>query len=865
MTSSTSNRFDRYPHCSWDQSVDPDRIEAAIAVLRSFGVKANSASIDLPPHLPLVSRSRIPRCLEDIARDTASRLFAAVEGDTSAWPAAEDGLAYLLTFDAVFEYPQNMPAHMLLWLAGVLCPGHPLSRWWIFAGALRVAKALGSSGQDGDAPWPITGDAMGRALCGFVARYPGRAEAISAAAALEIGRRTDWPSVGDLVTEGTHWDEYTFAEETRLVDSPGELSLPELRKRIGEAFEPALRKAANNPFLQSSMNAPIDEEELSLLRENVFTIRAHMFRRHDFHRAVDWSLYVDGDSEFRVGLNVFSQIGLLARQFHQTGDEAAGRQAIRLWKNWFEQAPAPAVWDNTTWRSLECGVRLSSRWNEIAAMLLEREDFRLLILPDLARWMFLILRYLIAYCGPANNWLQIETAGSLVALAHFPNWPDRPIIEPLLVERLRWINQRMFLPDGMQSECAPGYHVFPWQSETIAMGTLEALGTDVPADAWETLDSAAQPLWKLRLPDGTLPCFSDAGPKLIRADVPMKRYADFCNRPDWLRVLDPGNTDLPEPHTEMQWAGYRVVRTGWGPDDAALAFDGGFYGTNHQHEDKLTFVYHAAGRQLIGDGGICRYSRDAWEHYFRGSWGHNSVTIDGLEQAMVLKYLEGPTEETPFIWPLPDETGGWLTETDRCLLWGCYEDGFSTRKASLWDSTTKHEQDMLAWQKDWKHNRVIAFFGNDGIVVIDTLNGSDSSEHEFEQIFHLAPFVDENDNYVGPGQLQQEKNVFIIPAADQAGVRVSRFGPAAEMRHWCGCEEPVRGYTAIDGEQPSHDVAFAVRGTFPRTMIACIEPIPTNGATRGISLALAGPGLLEIRVGETLHILRYDRMPPEWE
>ncbi|MEE9463752.1 MAG: heparinase II/III family protein [Bacteroidales bacterium] len=86
-----------------------------------------------------------------------------------------------------------------------------------------------------------------------------------------------------------------------------------------------------------------------------------------------------------------------------------------------------------------------------------------------------------------------------------------------------------------------------------------------------------------------------------------------------------------------------VMRDKWGPDGQALIFDAGYFGSGHQHEDKLNFVYYAGGRELIGDPSIYSYKPDEFEPYWRGSWGHNTIVIDGLTQHRALV----PPEEMP--------------------------------------------------------------------------------------------------------------------------------------------------------------------------------------------------------------------------
>lgn len=77
----------------------------------------------------------------------------------------------------------------------------------------------------------------------------------------------------------------------------------------------------------------------------------------------------------------------------------------------------------------------------------------------------------------------------------------------------------------------------------------------------------------------------------------------------------------------------------WRDGDSYLLFDGGPIGPDHQpghgHADNLSFELSAAGRRLITDTGVFSYAEGPHRDYDRSTKAHNTVEIDGQNQAEV--------------------------------------------------------------------------------------------------------------------------------------------------------------------------------------------------------------------------------------
>ena len=95
-------------------------------------------------------------------------------------------------------------------------------------------------------------------------------------------------------------------------------------------------------------------------------------------------------------------------------------------------------------------------------------------------------------------------------------------------------------------------------------------------------------------------------------------------------------------------AGYSVVRSVTG-ERATLIFDHGSLGMapcyGHGHADALSVLFRLGEQEILLDPGTYTYNGDPrWRAYFRGTQAHNTVTVDGQDQAI---------QDGTFLWSQP--------------------------------------------------------------------------------------------------------------------------------------------------------------------------------------------------------------------
>lgn len=189
--------------------------------------------------------------------------------------------------------------------------------------------------------------------------------------------------------------------------------------------------------------------------------------------------------------------------------------------------------------------------------------------------------------------------------------------------------------------------------------------------------------------------------------------------------------DLPNGDEEVgcstfEVSGYSVIRTGSGKQRQQLIFDHGSLGMapcySHGHADALAVVFHVGAYEVLLDPGTYTYTgMQSWRRYFRGTRAHNTVAIDGLDQAV---------QETAFLWAEPFRNP--RTRKEECpdgtvMIVSCH-DGYYRRAGVM-------------------HWRAICYRPPALWLICDRLVGS--GEHSLELNWHLGvkPMVS-GDGYV---------------------------------------------------------------------------------------------------------------------
>jgi hypothetical protein len=414
-----------------------------------------------------------------------------------------------------------------------------------------------------------------------------------------------------------------------------------------------------------------------------------------------------GDHKIVWELNRHQHLPLLAQAFLLSGRREFLDEAFRELESWIDGNP---FLRGINWASaLEAAFRgLSWAWLWTMAGAEMPEALRHRFLTALYRHGRFIERNLSVYFAPNTHLLgeavALHALGTLFpGFPHARRWAEvgGRIVREQMAAQVR--------PDGSHFEQSAYYHLY-----ALDLFLLHQLLASPPAEYTARLARMAEYLHALMGPSGLLPLLGDDdGGRLFHPFGERERFGNgtlatcavWFRRPEWL---------LPDSDFDSQaawWLGERVNEFRGCPPgaggasrlfrdagvaimasaDAHIVVKAGPFGAGpggHSHSDALSLVARVGAREALLDPGTYTYTADAAErNRFRGSMAHNTVRIDGRDQAV---------PAGPFRWREKPDTAiaEWNASPDRDYLdASCAYGGFTHRRRVLF---LKREQVVFA-------------------------------------------------------------------------------------------------------------------------------------------------------------------------
>jgi hypothetical protein len=391
-----------------------------------------------------------------------------------------------------------------------------------------------------------------------------------------------------------------------------------------------------------------------------------------------------GDHKIIWELNRHQHLVLLAQAYRFTGQKEFLEDIPRQLETWFEDNPFQC---GINWVSaLEVAFRALS-W--VWVLHFAGDDFEPAFRFRFLTWLYLHGEHLAAnlsvYFSPNTHLLGEALALHALGLVFGAHPSGREWAETgsriVREEILRQVRD-----DGSHFEQSSYYHLY-----ALDMFLFETV-LRAPQEAYLSRMAAMARFLNCLAPDGQLPFLGDDdGGRLFHPFGARNRFGSATlascgvrlNQPAWIRdgsdlatqaawwfgetVLDCLVT-VEAPRAETKQTSVRFSDSGIAvmtSGSVRILCDAGSFGPGsggHSHSDTLSIVASAAGEELLIDPGTYTYVGDSpWRNRFRGSAAHNTLRIDGRDQA---------DPAGPFSWRNPPQvdTVLWSTAAEYDLL-----------------------------------------------------------------------------------------------------------------------------------------------------------------------------------------------------
>lgn len=391
------------------------------------------------------------------------------------------------------------------------------------------------------------------------------------------------------------------------------------------------------------------------------------------HGGWDWTYTgPENDAEFGYNINRHRFVLPLLRGWYVTDNSKYAEKFDQIIRDWIIHNPLPdeddLIWEvhrinNSTeldwrdigevvWRDLDTGIRLGESWLEAFFGFQEADSFSPAARIMMLHSIIIQADYLQNYHKNSHNWTTMEMNGLGLAGISFPEIKKSDEWASYALEVMeKEINGQVY-PDGVQLEISTKTQWVALSRFELLVENFRRVGRKVSEGYLDQIEKMYNYIAYSMRPDGHQPLNNDSDREDVRERI--LKAAETYDRSDWIYIATNGEKGTkPEglATTVFPWGGMHIMRNNWTKMGHWGFFHTGPYGIGHQHRDLLHLSIHAYGRDLIVDGGrfthenYFSFDPSVWRGYFRGSFSHNVILVDGAGQNAGPFYVDKQLKE----------------------------------------------------------------------------------------------------------------------------------------------------------------------------------------------------------------------------
>jgi len=326
---------------------------------------------------------------------------------------------------------------------------------------------------------------------------------------------------------------------------------------------------------------------------------------------------------------------LLAHQYRLTGREAYAATFVKLFSGWVKQAPTPGDVEGSLtkcWRTIEYGIRMGSIWPYVLFTFYNHPLFTDDLLVD---WYKSVWEHgdRLRRNHRTHNWLIMEMNG----LAHvgilYPELRQSPEWTEYAFQMLEKEMENQVYPDAFQYELATEYQFAVLNNFARTYRLAKNYGIEVPKGFADKIERMLSVFVKVMKPNGCLPDINDGTGRPASDFIKMELDLFPENKELWWVCENRPSEGAPEyTSVAMEYAGMMIMRNGWSEESTWGFLDAAPFGAAHQHEDKLNFLIHAKGKDILVENGTYAYDDSLMRRYAISTRAHNTVRVNGMDQ-----------------------------------------------------------------------------------------------------------------------------------------------------------------------------------------------------------------------------------------
>lgn len=375
-------------------------------------------------------------------------------------------------------------------------------------------------------------------------------------------------------------------------------------------------------------------------------ILLHRFKPHkdyptfDYGKDINWQYRPVQDQLLTTFLHRTAFWEPLGIVYQSTGDERYAKEWIFELRDWIKKNKPGAYPDDKdyAWKAFVVSFRLN-HWLGYFNLFLNSPNFTPAFLMEFLNSYYEQADYVMTHYTDVGNHRLYEALHLMYAGSSFPEMKQASGWRKSGIAVLNEEIKKQVLPDGVQFELSPSYHIGSIKIflDALQMAQLNGAEKEFTESYRNLVEKMVLAVGKYSFPDYTYPLYGNSF--LTTKSAMLKSYQS------WSKVF-PKNKEIAYYATEgtlgtspdylsssLPDAGFYAFRSGWGMNAIVMQIKAGPPAAFHSHPDNGNFVLWVKGRDFTPDAGSFIYANvgnqeNAKRDWYRSTKAHQTLTID---------------------------------------------------------------------------------------------------------------------------------------------------------------------------------------------------------------------------------------------
>lgn len=375
-------------------------------------------------------------------------------------------------------------------------------------------------------------------------------------------------------------------------------------------------------------------------------ILLHKFKPHkgypayDYGKDINWQYRPVQDQLLTTFLHRTAFWESLGTVYLSTADEQYAKEWVFQVRDWIKKNKQGAYPDDKdyAWKAFVVSFRLN-HWSGYFNMFLDSPHFTPEFLMEFLNSYNEQANYVMSNYTSEGNHRLYEALHLIYAGSSFPEMKQATSCRKSGIAVLNEEIKKQVLPDGVQFELSPSYHIGTIKIflDALQIAQLNGAEKEFPESYLNLVEKMVLAVGNYSFPDYTFPLYGNAF--LTNKNLMLKNYQLWAKVFPRNKVIEYYATDGAsgkQPDylsSSLPNAGFYAFRNGWNTKSTVMQIKAGPSAAFHSHPDNGNFVLWVNGRDFTPDSGSFVYANvgnqeNSKRDWYRSTKAHQTLTID---------------------------------------------------------------------------------------------------------------------------------------------------------------------------------------------------------------------------------------------